>query len=431
MDKLFGGLIAGLIGGAAIGIFFFGGTLSDAPTAGRDGDVGAVAGTTEKPKHAGATDAARIQALNDENERLKTENVRLLSQVERARGDLTILQQENAVRNANLVKHNRDLEQAAAAQNIVLPPAETEEVRIARLERATKIQTEITMAVAANDKATALARLEELKKAGPGSEAQYLEALKAIMAVGIPQRWGGQRDGADDKNKLGLSWDEYNRLLTREIRDYVLLNASTAGASPEVLRLAGQQAAWDQYLPRDEQNKMLNSLLDGAPDKSTQITAIRSMRIGEFPENVTRISGLAVNGGLDAEVREAAIESLSRVADKDESVLSTLRSLESDSNPRVSSAARRTVLAAKPPVTGYLISQVFDQGQAKSAGLQVGDIIVRYNGQVVESENIRPMQNSIPEGQKGELQVHRTGSIVRLYVNRGPLGVDGQFVRGQ
>jgi S1-C subfamily serine protease len=86
-------------------------------------------------------------------------------------------------------------------------------------------------------------------------------------------------------------------------------------------------------------------------------------------------------------------------------------------------------MAARPPATGYLVEEVFPRNQGLTAGLQAGDIIMVYNGQNVESEDIRPLQNSIPEGQKGELQVHRAGQLVRLYVNRGMLGIDGRFVR--
>lgn len=427
MDRLFGGLLAGLLCGAVLGFVVFSATdVHDAPVA-KSGKHGPATGgqgsdgEVDRLRQLLSATEEKARAAESEAERLKTQNIRL-------KEDFKTFQLETAVANTQKERRQQDLERAAAAANITLPEStESPEAREARLVRAAKLSEEITLAIQAKDKATVLMSLEELKKAGPGSEAQYIAALKAIVAAGTPS-WG-RGGGQENQNQLGLNWDEYNRLLTREIRDYLLENASAVGSSPELLRLAGRQVAWDTYLPRDEQGRLLISMLDAATDKDTQLTAVQFMPVNGNKEAMSRVRSVAVNGSLDAEVREAAIGRLSQVAQTDDDVLGMLRTLENDPEPRISTAARRTVLAARPPATGYLVEEVFPRGQAISAGLQSGDIIMVYNGQNVESEDIRPMQNSIPEGQKGELQVHRAGNIVRLYVNRGQLGIDGRFVR--
>lgn len=426
MEKLFLGLMAGLLGGAALGVFVLADVLSDDHATRSEG--------SQRPL-AMAPGTGSTSASDAEVNRLQRELDALLEQNSGKDDEIRALLRERdvalaAARRAESAQ-TAQIERSATASAVEADP-QTEEERAAQIaarrQRATTLRATISGAAARKDKVSLLAAIEELKKLGPDAHAEYVAALGEVLPIGTPnENWRGGDQG-EDKNVLGLTWEEYNRLLTREVRDHLLLNPTASGASPELLRMAGEQVRWDNYVSREDQVKMLTSLFDAAQSKDVQLTAIRGLRGHDQPEALARLTGAAVNGGLDPDVRESAIWSLSRVADSDERAFSTLQSLESDPNPRVAASARRTVQALRPPVTGYQVTAVYG-GQAREVGMQVGDIMTRYNGRAIENEDLRQHQNSIAEGASGEVLIYRNGAIVKVTVRRGQLGINGQFVR--
>ena len=59
---------------------------------------------------------------------------------------------------------------------------------------------------------------------------------------------------------------------------------------------------------------------------------------------------------------------------------------------------------------GALVTQVMKDTPAEAAGLQTGDIIIRYNGQYIDhSSDLPPLVGSSPVGKKAELEIMRNG----------------------
>jgi len=277
-------------------------------------------------------------------------------------------------------------------------------------------------AVRSNDKAGALKALEALKAGGVGTEQEYLDALKAIVAVGQPEK-------APDGNALGLTWDEYRRLLTREMRDAMMKDPSLVADTPDLIRLAASLYRRDVFVPKEEQAKTLVGLLNGSSVPEVQLSAIRHLEGLEGREVLTSLSRFATSSAYSTEIRENALESIKSLAEKqDADALTTLRSLQSDADPKVAARARLGVLETDPPVSGYLVDAVFPGNQGHKVGLQIEDIIVSINGQIVKSDELRPLLLTIPENGTGILEVNRAGEVLRFQVNRDPLGIDGGFV---
>jgi len=72
------------------------------------------------------------------------------------------------------------------------------------------------------------------------------------------------------------------------------------------------------------------------------------------------------------------------------------------------------------------VDSVFGQSAAGEAGLEPGDVIVRYADARVF--NGRELRDATIEGQAGELvalDYERDGESRRVYVPRGPIGITG------
>ncbi len=423
MDKLFIGLIIGVLGGAVLGVLAIG-----------DGSFGST--TSNEADSVAATESAEP---NQELLQLQRKLSDLEAQLATARKD-----RDQAARDAGRYLDDRrelELELAAARQSSrsippsnnaeVLNPVEQEvltaEEIAARKATAVRIAGEIKLSIESKDKAKVLEQLEALKALGPAASVEYFATLKEVLAVGTPQMWGG-RGGNENANALGLDWNEYRRLMSRELRDVALEQAGGGQVPPEVMRLAGFLVREDPYMDQDRQVRLLTNMLQAAPDSETMSSAVRSLgRVGT-PEAVSQLQSVATNGGTDASVREQAVWNLAG-GSADDSTVEVIRSLQNDSEERVANAARRTLQRLRPPMTGYLIDWVSDQGQAKTVGMQAGDIIIRFNGQDVTSDNLRQYQNSIPEGVTGEVVLWRNGTTITVLVRRGQLGINGSFVR--
>jgi len=82
------------------------------------------------------------------------------------------------------------------------------------------------------------------------------------------------------------------------------------------------------------------------------------------------------------------------------------------------------VLYATGQPNRTVVGDLLSQSAASSAGLERGDVIWRYDGATI----LRPeeLQNASSSGQQGEqipIEVIRNGEHVRLFIQRGPLGV--------
>ena len=71
---------------------------------------------------------------------------------------------------------------------------------------------------------------------------------------------------------------------------------------------------------------------------------------------------------------------------------------------------------------GALVSRVVPDSPAEKAGIQVGDIILKFNGKtVVSSDKLPPIVGSTPVGKRVAVEVLRNGKRKTLYVTLGEL----------
>ena len=80
---------------------------------------------------------------------------------------------------------------------------------------------------------------------------------------------------------------------------------------------------------------------------------------------------------------------------------------------------------------GALVTQVMKDAPAETAGLQTGDIIVRFNGQYIDhSSDLPPLVGASPVGKDSELEIIRNGDRRTLKVNIAQLP-EGEAAVGQ
>lgn len=79
------------------------------------------------------------------------------------------------------------------------------------------------------------------------------------------------------------------------------------------------------------------------------------------------------------------------------------------------------------PQSGYLISSVTNDGAAKKAGINVGDLVVQYNDVAISSDENLSSAIKAASGVSRVLIV-RCGCMIALHCEPGRLGIDGQMV---
>ncbi|NOX92274.1 MAG: DegQ family serine endoprotease [Gammaproteobacteria bacterium] len=81
---------------------------------------------------------------------------------------------------------------------------------------------------------------------------------------------------------------------------------------------------------------------------------------------------------------------------------------------------------------GALVAKVLKDSPAEKAGLEVGDIITRFNGKpVVRSSNLPPLVGISPVGKKVKVEILRKGNVKTLKVTLGELPDDDIQVAGE
>ena len=81
--------------------------------------------------------------------------------------------------------------------------------------------------------------------------------------------------------------------------------------------------------------------------------------------------------------------------------------------------------------TSVYVGNVVANSQARAAGFQAGDEIIRYNGERVFSFNDLNMANvQGPLGEAVVVEILRDGVPMQLSLERGPLGIVGGRQRG-
>ncbi len=80
-----------------------------------------------------------------------------------------------------------------------------------------------------------------------------------------------------------------------------------------------------------------------------------------------------------------------------------------------------------PQPHGALVAEVFDDSPAKEAGIEVGDIIVKYNGKTVDnSATLPPLVGASKIGRPSDVEVLRNGELTMLNVTIAELPDDNK-----
>jgi serine protease Do len=81
---------------------------------------------------------------------------------------------------------------------------------------------------------------------------------------------------------------------------------------------------------------------------------------------------------------------------------------------------------------GALVAKVLKDSPAEKAGLEVGDIVTRFNGKpVVRSSNLPPLVGISPVGEEVKVEILRKGKVKILRVELGELPEDDMQVAGE
>jgi serine protease Do len=79
---------------------------------------------------------------------------------------------------------------------------------------------------------------------------------------------------------------------------------------------------------------------------------------------------------------------------------------------------------------GALVAKVLDDSPAGKAGVSVGDVIIEYNGELVQhSSDLPPMVGRTPAGSDAKLKVLRDGKTLTVSVNIGELPAEDEAVQ--
>jgi hypothetical protein len=435
MDKLFGGIVLGLLGGIAAGAFVL------APMIG--GDSAPVAARTAAASKTAAESNAGDAGKSGRDTELAAEKDRLAAEVESLQRRLHDAELDASMRLKKLGDENAMLagqRDAALGAAPVREPELAQEEVARRKTRAADLSKVISDKIAAamaskekldpKDKEAILAALTEIRVLGRAAAPEYLAILAQVQKVGNP--WGGWGRGGPNggqpdpnENMLGLSGREYTDLLTPDLRNFVL---ETGGENVPgtVLQSVLNGLPRDTSKTREEKANLLKSVLEKATDKDVQKAAIESLQWVDPVAAAPIMLDMARNGGLDSDVRVSAVEALPDKIDAD--TANALQVLKNDADPKVAEAAKIAEMKSNPPVSGYLVTTVTAQGQAKTAGMRAGDIITSYNNQAITNGNLWQLQNSIADNATGPVVVYRNGLKLTYYIKKGRLGVDGEYV---
>jgi serine protease Do len=80
---------------------------------------------------------------------------------------------------------------------------------------------------------------------------------------------------------------------------------------------------------------------------------------------------------------------------------------------------------------GALVTELFDEGPAKAAGFQLGDVIVKFNGKEIGlSSDLPPIVGNTPVGKTVVAEVLRDGNKIEIEVAVGELPAEDDLRTG-
>lgn len=423
MEKILIG-VGALAVGLAVGMLAIGPMFSDDEPGGAGGGSGAVATIGTGVSKEELAEASRLREEAEKKaEQFKRERDRLIEQATERRAG------EKAAEEANLkIRRERDAFERELAEERQKSKALEEEVKglpdklavEARIAEARKKGRVIADDIAAmmekgEGKDALLKSLRELIKLGTDAMPEYWEAFLLISAKG--DAFGGNND-------LGLNWMESASLMPSSYADFTLgPGAKDAPTNAYIWAMYG--TAYNMGKAPEDKIKTLGEILANG-DKQFAIHAVNAMNAAMTPLAAPHLAQAATNGGYDPDVRAAAI--LGMAAYESAADWNSIEQLRNDSDPKVAEAARSATnvrdSTANPPATGYLATSISTEGSAYRAGMRVGDIITRYNGQAVTDQaTLVAARNAAGEDLQVVVVIQRGAQSLTLTLPTGPLGV--------
>jgi hypothetical protein len=412
MNKLYGGLVLGILAGGVAGAFLFGpmvGVKSASP-AGRP-----AAASTEAGAAGNAAGDSEANAARKDNDKLRAELDELHRKLAAAELDANMNQKRVADENTTVKADNAALRALMPTAAPVLPPEEVARRRTLALDLSKLVREKI----AANDKAGVLAALADIRALGKSAYPEYLAILAEVQLAANAGSRGGN-------NSLGIGRRDMADLLTPEMRNYVLENP-VGGAPPAVMQSVVGGLVRDTSRTREEKDALLVNILQSATDKDVLRTAADAYDSVDPARAAPMMREMALNGNLDPDVRITAVETFPDEPDPE--TANVIKALRNDPDPRVAEAAKIADFKGNPPTSGYLVDQLSPDGLAKTSGFLLGDIILRFGASAVTDNNLSQFQSALPETGNGQVVVYRNGKEVTLHIPRGRLGLDGGYVK--
>ncbi len=427
MKQLAIGLVVGLLSGGTFGAVFLGSLFNEEKKSSE------LLTSIEKPK------TELKQSFNQEGQiqsqkyfELLHEHDDLQESLKTTRKNIRGLEEDKQVLVKELNEHKKQLEvlkessdstafdprKASGVVDNDLPKELTaEELTALKLKAKTLVQG-VEASIQSQDKSKLLESMDLLKKMGVHAAEEFFEAYALVQQVGNP--WG-------DDNSLGLTMPEYASLMSAELRDYALKDPQ--GSIPESARISAVYGLpWDGTKSTEEKLSLFSHVLETSDSSGLSSAVISNMgQIGDA-RALSPLLGFVQDTDQDSSLRAQAVYEMGKLAQNDKQWDQIAR-LEYDPDEEVAKAAKNIRFRQNPSVTGYYISSIIPDTQAEYAGMQAGDVIVRYNGEAIEnSTSLANAKRNALGLEAFSVEVYRNGSYLTFTLSPGMIGINGDFV---
>jgi|GEM_PF-3173622 len=280
------------------------------------------------------------------------------------------------------------------------------------------------------DVASILKHMETLKSLGPAAYKEFIEAYREISPKGNPYSRGGGND-------LKLSMAEYDLLFSDEMIDFVLRNPN-GDVEGDVQQAALWRLMSRRAIEDTEKTRMLTEVIAKGADQRSKDMAVMQLAQVDDPSAIKPLVAAIKNPELSDWSRARAIEGLA--GNESSAATAELQLLASDPNKEIADQAQSAIdrrverekveeVKSNIPIAGYLVESVYANSAAAVAGIQVGDIITRYNGQQISKDmSLNRAKATAQTGQSVAVDIYRNGSFMSFNIAAGTIGINGDYV---
>src|SRR5262245_53826902 len=225
---------------------------------------------------------------------------------------------------------------------------------------------EVQAALAAKDGAKVLALLKELAAIAQDLPEARDDAMKLAIDVNKDVQGPGEMHLSDFAFYTGLG--------DPAIRDLMMWSLENQGASPADFRvMAAWSIPWAYANKPAEAIAIFEATFGRETERSVLEAIVRNVASMNTPKAEALLAKVFADPTRDAALRAEAATAL--IASTDPSVQRALEAAaQSDSDPRIQTAAKLSLIVRDPPATGLLVTATSPDGSAEAAGIKPGDI---------------------------------------------------------